>query len=231
MNKLRMTSLTALCAFLSGCVPIYVPNTVDAPLLRNADQVRLAANAGLTGLDVQSAVAVTDAIGIMANASFGSKSWEDSLSYNIHHYFEGAAGYYLPLSSLTTFEMYAGAGTGKSISSDTWNNKPSGQVRATGWYNRYFLQMDFGANTKIVGGGFAMRASYVHFIKIDAENGREYRNVDAYFAEPTLFASFGSPYVRFTGQMGLSWPIVNRPEFDWQPFVINFGISVNLGGK
>lgn len=31
--------------------------------------------------------------------------------------------------------------------------------------------------------------------------------------------------------MGLSLPIMNQPKFDWEPFVLNFGISVNIDRK
>ncbi|MCL4512309.1 MAG: hypothetical protein M1470_14810 [Bacteroidetes bacterium] len=223
--------LAATCGTLSGCVPVYVPNTIDAPLLRNAGEVRIAGNAGTTGLDVQSAVAVSDAIAIMANGSFGSKSTSDSLDYNVHNYLEAGLGYYMPITKGSSFEMFVGAGSGKATSSDAWRGTPSSQLLATGWYNRYFLQMDVGAYNEFASGGFAMRASYVHFRRIEGGSGYVSTNLDGLFAEPVLFASLGGPLIRFTGQMGVSFPLSDHIRFQWMPFILNFGVEININRK
>ncbi|HEY9167138.1 MAG TPA: hypothetical protein VIS48_13360 [Candidatus Kryptonia bacterium] len=226
---LLVGAILGLC--VESCVPVYIPNTIDAPLLKNAGEVRIAANTGTTGWDFQTAVAVSGAIGIMANGSFGSKSSSDSLSYNVHNYLEGALGYYMPVTANGTMEMFAGAGAGRSTSSDAWTNSSSSQIIATGWYTRYFFQMDIGAYGDIADGGFGMRASYVHFTKIQDKEGNITSNLDGLFAEPFIFGALGGPGLKFTAQMGVSWPLRDNIRFQWMPFVMNVGLQVNINRK
>ena len=58
--------LILLLLIATSCSPVYVPNARNTPLFQGAGEVQVAAQVG-QGYDVQTAVSITDHVGVMAN--------------------------------------------------------------------------------------------------------------------------------------------------------------------
>ncbi len=112
-----------LVALLTGCSHCYyMPNMQQVPLFRARGEARLACasssggqdqlgQAEASGLELQSAYAVTDHIGLMLNALRLHDSSEDG-TRGTGRLIEGGVGYYHVLWDHLVFEGYAGAGRG-----------------------------------------------------------------------------------------------------------------------
>jgi hypothetical protein len=116
MKKIA-TSTLFLAVLLSSCSHYYyVPNVQNVPLFKEKDEFRISAHYGggdesVTG-EIQTAYAITDKIGVAANymhASGGNVSEND---FGKGNYFEGAVGYFKPVSKSGVFEVYGGLGGG-----------------------------------------------------------------------------------------------------------------------
>ena len=119
------------------------------------------------GLDLQGAVSITNHIGLMANYSYADRNTNSydpdySDTYHHHKFLEGGIGYY-ENNGNWCYEVFAGYGRGDGASVDeyAWWGSQSG--RATGKYERYFIQPAFGLNKKVMHVSFVPRISIVDF--------------------------------------------------------------------
>lgn len=114
----RTLFLLVLLAVASGagCAPkYYAPNAQNVPLVseRGEGSVALSINPDLNRFDARGALALTDAVGLLANtALYFPKDTEDG-DGGSGHLFEIGAGHFRPLSPGLLFEAYALLGYGK----------------------------------------------------------------------------------------------------------------------
>lgn len=237
MNRLTKTYLFpclvlaffGLTLFFSSCSPDYRPNVVNTPLMRNKGDVRAGIYTGTNGTDLQGAYAITPHLAAMFNATwFNGKSGSSSINGNTTNYFnrhvfaEIAPGYYTPLGSMGSFEVYSGLGRGIS---DNWNDNDPAKVRSN--YNRFFIQPGIGITTDVVDVSLATRATIVG-VKAVADPSAT-RDVSS-LIEPAVTVRAGYKYIKLSVQTGLTLPIT-PVEFDVNPFMINFGVHFSYPYK
>jgi hypothetical protein len=216
----------------TSCAPVYIPNARNTPMFKGAGEIQ----AGIQisqGIDVQTAVAVTDHIGIMANFSSTNHTTVDNdEDYIKHRFFEGAVGYYENTGKLF-YEIYGGYGRGKGTAYDTYDFTSSSPVKATGEYNRFFIQPSFGMNQKVFNWSVSARFSWVDFVSLNTD--AQPVSIDAdpvLFIEPAFTGriNFGSSKIFMAFQTGISFPQTNT-FFEYEPFFASIGMGLRLGGK
>lgn len=210
-----------LITVLSGCAPVYIPNVINTPLLSEKGNVNANINTGVSGIDPQVAVAVTDNIGIMLNGSFANRTSDSSANFHQHNFVELGGGYYTKLGEQGRFEAFGGYGMG-SIKTEYYNNLWNSFADVNS--QRIFVQPAIGATTEVFDGSFATR--FV-FVNLKQDNIR----YNSLFFEPVLTAKMGYKYVKATCQLGLSFPINAPLQFDYQPFIISIGLQGSFGRK
>src|SRR5690606_20153730 len=164
-----MTRLLLIAfATLTACAPVYVPNLRNSPMFTKGGEFQAAVQVG-NGVEVQSAFAVTDHFGVMANYAFVDRTQaEEPEDYARHRIFEGGLGYFTNRED-SFFEVFAGYGKGEGSSYDSYTFFGSQSIQATGTYERYFIQPAVGINKKTLDFAFVPRISIVDFYRFSNE--------------------------------------------------------------
>jgi hypothetical protein len=216
---LLLTGLVIM--WLWSCVPAYLPSVVNAPLLSEQHDVVIAGYSSTSGFDPQLAYAVTEEIGLMVNGSFrttSSKLVTDPTYYK-RYYGEIGGGYYSVIGEFGRFEIFGGAGGGK-VNGGFTNTifAPHTDV----FYAKGFLQPSIGFVSSVIEVAFTPRFALVTM-------SQDALRSTAPFFEPALTFKTGYRHWKGVMQLGLSYPFVNQPEFDYQPFMFALGIQIRLG--
>jgi len=219
----------------SACAPVYVPNARNSPLFNKAGEFQGSMQLG-NGLDLQGAVSVTNHIGLMANYSFADRnsSYYDTDhedEYHYHKFFEGGIGYYENEGDWC-YEVFAGYGQGEGASYDEYEFWGGQSQRATGKFERYFIQPAFGLKKKIMHVSFIPRVSIVDFTEFS-------NDVVAYpiddnpkvFIEPAVMGRVNlmNSHLILTFQMGFSVP-AGSVYYEYRPFQFSTGMGFRIGG-
>lgn len=221
-------SSLALVVFTASCVPVYTPNVVNAPLLTQKGEANISGHVGTNGFDFQSSFSLTPNIALMANGSFFRSNYEETNDYEEHYFGEGGIGWYKSLGQAGRLEAFAGYGYGKSKAEDEWYFLGPQTEISEAYYHRFFIQTDLGATLDFFDGGIAFRGCCLLFHKY-IHNNLNYGGNDAYFfLEPVLFGRIGWKQVKMQMQMGLSFCLAREP-IEYFPFLLSFGIHINLG--
>jgi hypothetical protein len=227
--------LTAILA--TGCAPVYVPNARNSPLFTKAGEFQSSIGFG-NGLDLQSAVSVSNHIGLMANYSYQDRrsspySVDDtSDDYHYHQFLEGGIGYF-ENEGAWAYEVFAGYGRGEGSSYDSYTWWGSQNIKATGKYERYFIQPAFGLNKKIVHVSFVPRIVLVDFNEFSNDLGAYTINENPrLFFEPAVLGRVNLMdnhfYIGF--QAGFSVPASSNLYYEYRPFQFSTGIGLRFGG-
>jgi len=226
MKAKNLFFLIGLAVVISSCSPEYIPNMVNSPMLSNAREFQATIATGTSNLDLQTAYAITDNVGIMFNGSYGNETNDSTDDYHKHAFIEGGVGYYDKIGTMGRYEIYGGYGFGRV--EGTFENNVFDDNITDAHYNRFFIQPGIGISTGIYDGSFSPRFAMVQMNPkgIDFEND----NYKVFF-EPVITSKVGFKYVKFVFQVGASLPISGDDNlgFDNQPFIMNLGINVNLG--
>jgi hypothetical protein len=206
-----------LMGITSACNPVYVPTTVNVPLLGEKGQANVAATAGISGIDLQGAYAFSKQMAGMVNLSYLAK---DKNNYNNHFFIEGGIGYFLKLGKSGRFDCYGGYGWGQAeatTNNDTLHPKSD--------YHRFFIQPSIGVVTDHFDGAFSLRVVHVNFY-----NTVHFSGQSKLFFEPVLTGKFGSKALRFVSQFGLSLPTSKIIELEdsFEPIILSLGLQYNL---
>ena len=206
-----------------SCAPAYVPNKVNAPLLTNKGELQASISFGTSGIDPQLAYALTDNIGLMANASFLDMTSDESSTsdaYHRHFFIEFGPGYYKNLQNGFKFETFTGAGFGK-INGEYENTLWTSRVDVKN--TRFFLQPSFGYTSKLLDIGLSTRFVVVSFIQSTETN-------TGVFIEPAITLKLGWDHVKIVGQIGLAYPLNEEDmHFVYQPGLVSLGLQGNFG--
>ncbi|HTF17430.1 MAG TPA: hypothetical protein VK658_05120 [Chryseolinea sp.] len=222
---------------MMGCSSVYVPNARNSPLLRKAGEVQGSVGFG-NGLDVQGAVAVTNHIGLMANYSYEDRNSSQYSSnpsnddYHYHNFFEGGLGYF-ENNGAWCYEIFAGYGRGEGASYDNYIWWGDQDVRATGSYDRIFIQPAFGMNKKLFHLSFVPRISIVDFK--DFETNASTFVIDEHpkvFFEPAVLGRVNLINNRFFlgFQLGFSVPVASDVFYQYRPVQFSTGLGFRFGG-
>lgn len=227
LNIIVIFLFTAFFAlFFNACAPAYVPNVVNAPLLSNKAETQLGLYTGISGLDGQASVAITDNIGVMINSSYRNSVSDTSDKYHKHTFVEGGIGYFTVLDKTTHFSIFSGYGYG-SVSVKATNIL--GNIIATdATYQRFFIQPELGFSTEVFELAFNPR-----FVLVDMNpEYLQFTTIKKILVEPTLTTKIGYKYLYFTSQLGFSIPLINISSDLWfkrQPVIFSIGVQVKLG--
>jgi hypothetical protein len=230
-----MKKFFVLLLVASSCAPVYVPNVRNSPLFTKAGEFQGSMQLG-NGLDLQGAVSVTNHIGVMANYSYGERNKnqydpENDNGYHYHRFFEGGLGYYENQGNWC-YEIFAGYGKGEGASYDEYEWWGSYTERATGKYQRYFIQPAFGLNKKIMHVSFIPRISLVDFTEFSNDVISYPIDEDpTVFIEPAVAGKVNlmENHFFFTFQAGVSIPATDT-YFEYRPFQFSTGIGFRFGG-
>lgn len=227
-----MKKLLSIALILSSCSPVYIPNVRNAALFRGAGEVQVSGHVG-NGVDLQSAVSVTDHIGVMANYEFVNRNSESDDSYIKHKFWEGGIGYYENADNLS-YEIFAGYGRGEGTNYDNYDDlftAPT-DILATGKYQRFFVQPSIGSNHRIFNWIVSARISYVDFEEFVYDGRRATFNDPAIFFEPAFTGriNFGKSPIYTQFQTGLSFTTQGSTAYDYEPVHLSFGFGIRLGG-
>jgi len=231
-----MKKLLLILFIGTSCAPVYVPNARNSPLFTRAGEFQSSIQFG-NGLDLQGAVSVTNHIGLMANYSYGDRKGDpydtDHLDdYHHHKLFEGALGYYENQGNWC-YEVFAGYGRGEGASYDTYSWWGSQAERATGKYERYFIQPAFGLNKKIMHVSFVPRISLVNFTEFTNDVvSYPVDNDLRVFIEPAVIGRVNlmENHMFFVFQAGVSFPATSNLYYEYRPFQFSTGMGFRIGG-
>lgn len=219
---LKLCALSGACFYFSSCTTtMYTSNSVNAPLLKSAGEVKVNA----TQTDLQAAVAATDHFGIMANGFY--KDYEDG-NYKHNGYLgEIGLGYYSPLndSRSIVFETYGGVGMGKvfkqqEFTSSDNNSTYIGSFEADA--GKLFIQPSIGYSTPYFDLALTPRFSLIKYTSFSSSSYPDSQLKDDYlydneitrspyiFAEPAVTMRTGYKFIKFQFQYGLTLNMGNR---------------------
>ncbi len=227
---LFVTSVFLVIFFVSCTPPVYLPNSLNVPLLKEKDEFNIGLNMSIAGCDFQASRAISENVGIMLNGTYLSDSYELSDHYRNHKFAEIGIGVFSPYGEYLLGGIYAGAGLGSnSLKEGMLLGSEDALVSAN--YTRLFLQPTFGARTEGLEGGFAMRMCYINFHNIN------YSNIDflrtKILFEPVVFLRVGPPVIQFQTQFGFSLdPFKDPLEIPYyNDFIMSLGFNINLNIK
>lgn len=223
-----LLSLSILCA-LASCAPVYFPNTPNVPLHREKGEFQASARIG-NGFELQSAYAISNNWGVMANTNFLlNKSKEN---YRSLLFGEGGVGYFENLDHLV-LECYAGAGLGASESQGDFTiNGTTSTTRGNGTFYKVFIQPSLGGNRSAFTAYLTPRVSLIDFVSLKTSSSGPVQTSPTLFFEPNVGFRFSSDNVSAIFNTGLSFP--NRPElvhFEYRFFTISAGVGIRIGQK
>lgn len=209
--KVKYINWMVVAVFFTSCAPIYYPNRLNAPMIKEKGAFNVEGSVGFTGFDLQGAYSPKENIGLMANFStIGGSS-----SHN-HTFFEAGAGYYNSLGTKGLFEVYGGGGYGQAKGS-TFDFPES---TLSGSYYRLFIQPSIGLVHEWSNVYFATRLVYVDFG--GAKNSP--------FIEPFIGNRIGWENIKINSQIGVSYRM-SGAYIDYMPIIINIGVSYTFNKK
>jgi len=229
--------IVSIAVVISSCAPVYVPNARNSPMFTKAGEFQGSIQFG-NGVDAQGAVAVTNHIGLMGNFSYAdnkSPDPDDIDNYHRHKFFEGGIGYY-ENEGKWCYEIFAGYGKGEGSSYDNYDfwNATGDPIRATGEFERIFIQPAFGLNKKVMHVSFAPRITLVDFKEFSSDDAvAPYIAADdpKLFFEPAIIGRVNlmHNHMFFTFQGGLSIPLT-KVYYEYRWCTISTGIGFRIGG-
>lgn len=259
-RPLLLPSLVAAGLFLASCNRnIYVPNTVNAPLLKEKYEFK----GSLSPTNYQAAFAVANKVAIMAN---GQYVYRLNLNDNDHEHddlfenrrlrgglFEGAVGFFQPLDlkKRMVFDTYVGLGSGSFRTLDAtyavadMANPDDYRLRTR--FSKFFVQPSIGFVHPVFEAAFSTRVSVVNFYGMSlGSKVFDYqisRREDFFkigdrahtFIEPALTLRVGYKYVKFQTQFLFSLLVDNDTysgyDLDeyFQPVAVGLGVSFDIG--
>lgn len=234
-----------------GCGPtLYLPNQINAPLM--AGQGDYSATAAIehgpsnASFELQTAYAVHNNIGLMANYSGVSESLDNDNHAVNQQFVEGGLGYFNDFGDPAyhgkrfRFEVFSGFGRGWS--SDIRQSNDVETERYTGKFHRYFIQPSFGFVGKVGEVSVSGRLAGVTFDEYrHLETGIPIENMDGQFKfgtfEPAVTGKVGYRGVKFFMQFGRLIPLAGsdsdfyKVNDDWDLFHISLGVNISPWGK
>lgn len=191
---------------ISGCASVYIPSAQHTHLMDKKGELHAAAHAGTNGADIQGAYAISDRMGLVAAASFGSSD-EEGEDFHKHSYIELGADYFRPIGKIGRYEALGGLGVGSAESVTQYNFFGPQEVQATGDYTKIFLQNNFGLETGPLETGLVLRLSHVVFTEFETSSMTYNESKAGTFFEPAIFARLGWKNVKIESQVGISGPL------------------------
>lgn len=208
-----MVVLPAIFLLASCSTQMYVSNAVNAPLLKEKNEVQVS----LTQNDLQAAVGLGSNFGVMANGFYRNYKGDNNYEHG-GMLGEAAIGYFQNLPANFVFETFVGGGGGNVHKRQEFTDMNDTRYVANFRANavKGFIQPDFGFKSRFFDAVISSRFSVVKYTSFSPGNYplEELQNdyLDAnnltgpvfMFAEPALTLRAGFKYVKLQAQMGLT---------------------------
>jgi hypothetical protein len=214
-----------------SCSPAYVPNLRNAPMFTKGGEFQGSVQM-LNGVDLHTAVSVSNHIAFMANGSLGSRGdYNEKQNYHRHKLLEGGAGYYVNRGRWG-FQLFAGYGKGEA--EGMMEIFTSGDAPTIAKFDRYFIQPAFGFYRKSITMAVVGRVSVLDFYQYqDQSTSLRYDKRSVGFFEPAFIFQYYFDHNFFiTSQVGLAGSM--RGDLDERIehrfLTIGTGLGVRLGG-
>jgi hypothetical protein len=219
---------------LSSCGSVYyAPNTQNVTLFQEKGDAKLSVGIS-TGEDVQkafelqSAYAITDHVGIMANFY---RVKQDAGGGTL---IELGGGYFQPLADKLVFETYGGISYAQ-----VFNNRD--ETTQLTDFTRYFVQPAIGFTTNFFDVAFSTRFAVLNYHKVELQElpvtyqqGLPFVHLSSnrvqFLFEPALTLRAGWKNVKVQGQVGLSKNLADD-NFDMDNLNFNIGLYISLSKK
>ena len=227
MKKYLLVTSAVFVAFFASCTPpVYLPNSLNTPLLKEEGEFNIGLNKTMGGYDFQNSRAISDNVGLMINATYLKD--KKSNNYRNHKFAEFGIGYFSNPDGYLVREIFVGAGLGEnSIKKAMLFDPEYAEIKAS--YIRFFVQPTLGLYTEGLEGGVSMRVCYINFHKVN------YSNID--FArtrtlfEPVVFMRIGPPNLKFYTQFGYSLRPFKDPwelSLLYDEFIFSCGFNIKF---
>ena len=247
-------AILTLLAFISlnSCVTphyYYMPNSQNVPLFREKGEVRALAVTGAgdfsTSTEIQTACAITNKIGVMANymkKKSGNVQTRDGASGK---YIEGAVGLFKPLDKHVVLEIYGGMGSGRQH--DEYSDYDKIYLGYSNQrFNKFFLQPSIGFTSKAFDIAFSTRVCKLFFTAIENKintfnhhgSASEYsfdlnklaRNKESNLFESALTLRGGWKYVKVQLQLVYSGSD-QMQDYLYEHFNMNLGLYIAIAKR
>lgn len=223
----KLTLFFLALLWLSSCKTAYYPTTHNSPMLNNKGEFQISGILGTGNLELQTAYAITNNIGIMVNGSYFNEDREIKIDDEVseitltHNLIEAGVGYFTKFGGLGKFEVFAGGGVG-NVPANFREITYVFDGTQTDKMTKFFVQPSVGIGSDFLDFSGGVRISGITMNK-----------QLVVFAEPELSIKLGYKNVRFVASMGLSLPVNNIDNLTWNynPLIIGLGIQINLGRK
>lgn len=233
-NLIQLSLFTILLLIQSSCAPVYVPNTYHSYLMDQKGDLHAAVYTGTNGIDIQGGYAVSENVGLVAAASFGKRE-DDTNSdgsldadFHKHNYGEFGLSYFHPFGGVGRFEALGGFGFGSAETVTQYDFFGPEVVRATGSYNKFFVQSNVGLETGALEAGVAIRLGQVVFNEFETSDETYGDSEAGTFFEPGVFARVGWKNIKIESQFGLSGLLQDEVAFDYEPGILSIGLHLQL---
>lgn len=232
-DRITWAMIGGMALLISACAPVYVPSTQHTHLMDDKGELHVATHGGTNGVDMQAAYALTNHMGLMAAASYGSAKQEGNSDHHIHQYGELGITYFQPLGKIGRYEALAGTGFGSAEVVDHFVFLGPEEVQATGQFNKIFIQNNIGLETDVLETGLALRLGHLTFYTFKTASGTHDGPERGTFFEPALFARLGWKNVKIESQVGFSHPLQGDVDFTYKALMLSLGLHLqfNTGGK
>lgn len=236
----QLMLVAVIAIVLQACNTAYVPNTVNVPLLRNANEVRIYAD---PKVNVQAAYAITDEIGVMASGHVVLSRIQEAddnttLQEGSGSMFDAGIGFQkvinpnIIMSGDLMAEVYAGAGYGSMSLSNASDGKHY-EVSATkvfiqpslGYSHRY-LEVAF--TPRIVGLMYGEPTTGYTDDELHVKELPDRSKPMHWFVEPTITVRGGIQEVKLQFQIGQSFKLTST-ALAYEKVILVLGLSFNLG--
>jgi hypothetical protein len=232
-------SAVALLGVLVGCKTVYVPNTVNAPLLSQKGELR----ANLSANNLQAAYAIADGVGVMANGFWQKSSTDnpDSGQDGKGYLLEAGVGHFRNLGDLFLFETYGGLGIG-SVEHDNWEkvNGARSDYRYKASALKGFVQPSLGITRPFFDAALSTRLVALRPYSVEAVNYPDARLQadDLYglqdhtfvFVEPAVTLRAGYKWVKLFVQYGFSLKL-NETPLNRDVNFVSLGLHVDFAPR
>lgn len=221
-----------IIALLNSCSSLYIPNSINAPLLTSKNEATITVNTGMNGWDLQAAYSPLSHLGLMINTS-GSPILSKTNGYHGHKYAEGGLGFTTSFGSKGVLELYSGAGLGNSESqSKVTVNGNSSTEKVQGMVTRYFVQPSIGVKNDNAEFAFSTRGVYAEFYNVRYGNSTDlnYRYGTYFEMAFTMRKQMGN--LMFQSQIGASLPLSpETTKIKYRPLLMSFGLTWRIGNN
>lgn len=225
-NQKSVTILCTLSLLISSCAPVYLPPAANIPQFSEKGETQIATHVGTNGIDVQGAHSLTNSFALMGDISLNIAPSET----NSHFYGEIAGGFFKPTENILRLSAYGGLGFGDSKGESSWTfNGTVITDQAAASLFRAFLQANVGVSSQVVDFSLATRAIYLRVSYKEKDNQPVPSDpVYGFLIEPVLSLGLGSSRIKAVAQVGLSLPLSQEIDFEYNPILMSIGLQFNL---